>query len=85
MIVELLQWIFAIFLIAVGGWVCLQSSITISERNRLRKETGRYYDFDIIEELARQEHEKQASDTKSEKVATTSKRRSKTTTTKTEL
>lgn len=50
-------------------FVCLslfvwQSNKIISERNELRRRTGKYYDFDITQELKRQENEKQAINSK---------------------
>jgi hypothetical protein len=39
--------IFCIVLI----WFIIESNQYISERNRLRKETGKYYEHDIHEEL----------------------------------
>lgn len=66
-------------------WFIIESNKMISERNRLRKETGKYYDFDIVEELERREREKQTTGIEPEKVATKSSRKSKTKTAKTEL
>jgi hypothetical protein len=80
---ELASVIAAIVFMVILAWVIWESNVVISERNRLRKELGKYYDFDIVEELEKREREKQAA--KSEKIATTSKRKSKTKTTKTEL
>lgn len=74
-----------IIFMVILGWVIWESNVVISERNRLRKETGKYYDFDIVEELEKREREKQTASIEPEKVATKSKRKSKTKTTKTEL
>ena len=56
----------------------IESNRYITERNRLRKLTGKYYDFDIIVELERQQSEQQTAGFESEKVATNSKRTAKT-------
>jgi len=39
-----------------------ESNKIIAERNKLRKETGKYYDFDIVQELKRRENERQTVD-----------------------
>lgn len=78
--------VFAIIIfMVILGWVIWESNAIISERNRLRKETGKYYDFDIVEELEKREREKQTASIEPEKVATKSKRKPKTKSTKTEL
>lgn len=57
--------------IAVGAfcivliWFIIESNQYISERNRLRKETGKYYEHDIHEELLRRA--KENTDSKEEK------------------
>lgn len=43
-------------------WFVWESNKYISERNRLRKETGKYYDHDIHEELLRRMSEKETKD-----------------------
>jgi hypothetical protein len=45
--------IFCIVLI----WFIIESNQYISERNRLRKETGKYYEHDIHEELLKRAKE----------------------------
>lgn len=74
-----------ILLFVILAWLVWGSNVVISERNRLRKETGKYYDFDIVEELEKREREKQTASIEQEKVATKSKRKSKAKTAKTEL
>lgn len=69
----------------VLAWLVWRSSEVIGERNRLRKETGKYYDFEIAQELEKREREQQTTGVKLEKVTTASKRKSKTKTAKTEL
>lgn len=69
----------------VLAWLVWQSSEVIGERNRLRKETNKYYDFEIAQELEKREREQQATGGEIEKVTTASKRKSKTKTAKTEL
>ena len=83
--IDILIAIISVLAITALTWLVWQSSEVISERNRLRRETGKYYDFDIVEELERREREKQTADIKSEKIETTSKRKSKTKTAKAEL
>jgi hypothetical protein len=39
-------------------WFVIESNKYISERNRLRKETGKYYDHEIHEELLKRTKEK---------------------------
>jgi len=51
MIIDILIWILGIALTGFGLWFCVDSSIMLSERNKLRKYTGRYYDFEISETL----------------------------------
>ena len=46
-------------------WFIIESNQYISERNRLRKETGKYYEHDIHEELLKRAKEK--TNTKDEK------------------
>ena len=43
-------------------WFLWESNKYISERNRLRKETGKYYDYEIHEELLRRAREKEIKD-----------------------
>ena len=38
-------------------WFIIESNQYISERNRLRKETGKYYEHDIHEELLKRAKE----------------------------
>ena len=49
----------------VLSWFIIESNQYISERNRLRKETGKYYEHDIHEELLRRA--KENTDSKEEK------------------
>lgn len=62
-------------------WFIIESNKMISERNRLRKLTGKYYDFDIVEELERREREKQTTGIEPEEIATNIERPAKTKTT----
>ncbi len=41
----------------VLSWFIIESNQYISERNRLRKETGKYYEHDIHEELLKRAKE----------------------------
>jgi hypothetical protein len=47
---------------SVLTWFVWESNKYISERNRLRKETGKYYEHDIHEELLRRARDKQIKD-----------------------
>ena len=46
----------------VLSWFIIESNKYISARNRLRKETGKYYDYEIHEELLRRAREKETKD-----------------------
>ncbi len=55
----------AVFLfLCVMVWFVWESNKYISERNRLRKETGKYYDHEIHEELLKRMSEKETKDKK---------------------
>lgn len=47
---------------SVLTWFVWESNKYISKRNRLRKETGKYYEHDIHEELLRRARDKQVKD-----------------------
>lgn len=47
---------------SILSWFIWESSKYISERNKLRKETGKYYEHDIHEELLRRMREKEIKD-----------------------
>ncbi len=49
--IELLQYAFGIVVIGFMAYGCWISSVMLSERSKLRKYTGEYYDFDIDEKL----------------------------------
>jgi len=49
--IELLQYAFGIIVIGVMAYGCWISTVMLSERSKLRKYTGEYYDFDIDEKL----------------------------------
>ena len=49
--IELVQYAFGIILIGFMGYGCWISTVMLSERSRLRKITGEYYDFDIDAKL----------------------------------
>lgn len=52
----------AFIFLAVMIWFVWESNKYISERNKLRKETGKYYEHDIHEELLRRMSEKETKD-----------------------
>ncbi len=47
----LLIWLSGLVLTGIGLWFCGDSSVMLSERNKLRKYTGEYYDVEISETL----------------------------------
>ena len=49
--IELLQYAFGIIVIGIMAYGCWISSVMLSERSKLRKITGEYYDFDIDSKL----------------------------------
>ena len=49
--IELLQYAFGIIVIGIMAYGCWISSVMLSERSKLRKITGEYYDFDIDAKL----------------------------------
>ena len=51
-----------VFFVFVLAWFVWESNKYISERNKLRKETGKYYEHDIHEELLRRMREKETKD-----------------------
>jgi hypothetical protein len=52
----------AFIFFSILTWFIIESNKYISERNRLRKETGKYYDYEIHEELLRRTREKETKD-----------------------
>lgn len=52
------------FFFSILIWFIWESNKYISERNRLRKETGKYYDYEIHEELLKRMSEKENKDKK---------------------
>ena len=49
--IELIQYAFGIVITGFMGYGCWISSVMLSERSKLRKITGEYYDFDIDSKL----------------------------------
>jgi hypothetical protein len=43
--------VFSLALLFAGAWIVWQSTLLIDERNKLRRYTGKYYDFDIDQAL----------------------------------
>lgn len=62
LIINIVVGIAAFIFLSVLGWFVWESNKYISERNRLRKETGKYYEHDIHEELLRRIREKETKD-----------------------
>lgn len=52
--VELLQFFIVAFVVVFAGYAVFVTSMIIDQRNKLRKYTGKYYDFDVAEELKKQ-------------------------------
>ena len=49
--IELIQYAFGIVITGFMGYGCWISSVMLTERSKLRKYTGEYYDFDIDAKL----------------------------------
>ena len=60
--INILVGIASFLFLCVLVWFVWESNKYISERNRLRKETGKYYDYEIHEELLRRMSEKETKD-----------------------
>lgn len=60
--INILVGIAAFIFLCVLVWFVWESNKYISERNKLRKETGKYYDHEIHEELLRRMSEKETKD-----------------------
>jgi|TARA_B110000444_G_scaffold217909_1_gene217167 hypothetical protein len=53
MIIEIINFMIGIVILCFMAYGCWISSVILSERNKLRKITGMYYDFEIEQELKR--------------------------------
>ena len=51
MIYDILMYVAGSIVIVAMSWGCWESSVILSERNKLRKITGAYYDFEIDKAL----------------------------------
>ena len=51
MIYDILIYVAGSIVIVAMAWGCCESCVMLSERNKLRKITGAYYDFEIDEAL----------------------------------
>tara|TARA_B100001057_G_scaffold422916_1_gene444737 strand:- start:415 stop:612 length:198 start_codon:yes stop_codon:yes gene_type:complete len=49
--IDFLHTTFIVLLLIFMAYGCWVSSVILSERNKLRKITGKYYDYEIEEEL----------------------------------
>ena len=49
--IEFLQIVFGVIIISFMAYGCWISSVMLTERSKLRKFTGEYYDFDIDQKL----------------------------------
>lgn len=52
----------AVIFFSILAWFIWESNKYIAERNRLRKETGKYYDYEIHEELLKRMSDKKTKD-----------------------
>lgn len=52
----------AVIFFSILTWFIWESNKYIAERNRLRKETGKYYDYEIHEELLKRMSDKKTKD-----------------------
>ena len=59
LIINIVVGIAAFIFLSILGWFVWESNKYIAERNKLRKETGKYYDHEIHEELLRRMSEKE--------------------------
>ena len=64
LIINIIVGIAAIGFLSMLAWFVWESNKYISERNKLRKETGKYYDHEIHEELLKRMSEKETKDKK---------------------
>ena len=62
LLINIMVGIATFFFFAILVWFIWESNKYISERNKLRKETGKYYDYEIHEELLRRMSEKETKD-----------------------
>ena len=63
-VIDIIMGIAGVIFLSVLSWFVWESNKYISERNRLRKETGKYYEHDIHEELLKRMREKETKDKK---------------------
>lgn len=62
LIINIIVGIAAFIFVSILAWFVWESNKYISERNKLRKETGKYYDHEIHEELLRRMSENTTKD-----------------------
>ena len=63
-VIDIVMGIAGVIFLSVLSWFVWESNKYISERNRLRKETGKYYEHDIHEELLKRLRAKKTEDKK---------------------
>ena len=63
-VIDIVMGIAGVIFLSVLSWFVWESNKYISERNRLRKETGKYYEHDIHEELLKRLRAKETEDKK---------------------
>lgn len=64
LLINIMVGVATFFFFSILIWFIWESNKYISERNRLRKETGKYYDYEIHEELLKRMSEKENKDKK---------------------
>lgn len=62
LIINIIVGVAAFIFVSVLTWFIWESNKYISERNKLRKETGKYYDHEIHEELLKRMSENNTKD-----------------------
>jgi len=62
LLINIIVGIASIIFFSILIWFVWESNKYISERNRLRKETGKYYDHEIHEELLKRMSDKKTKD-----------------------
>lgn len=62
LLINIIVGIASVIFFSILIWFVWESNKYISERNRLRKETGKYYDHEIHEELLKRMSDKKTKD-----------------------
>lgn len=62
LLINIIVGVASVIFFSILIWFVWESNKYISERNRLRKETGKYYDHEIHEELLKRMSDKKTKD-----------------------